>query len=199
MMINNCKTIFAYTPINTHSVLAKYLKVYPVKLKISKRRFSKYGDYKKYIDGSEQISINSNLSPFRFLITLIHEFSHLFAYKEYGDNIKPHGIEWKQTYKKLMMPFLNLSIFPEEILYALKKHFINPKASSDSDLNLVMALNNHDLDKKLYVYNIPEGNFFKIYNGRIFKKGPKLRKRYKCEEKFSGKKYLFNPLTEVVL
>ena len=62
-----------------------------------------------------------------------------------------------------------------------------------------MALNNHDLDKKLYVYNIPEGNFFKIYNGRIFKKGPKLRKRYKCEEKFSGKKYLFNPLTEVVL
>lgn len=199
MIDNNLKTIFDYVPSQAHSVLAKYIKKYPVKFKISKQRYSKHGDYRVYSNGSKQISINSNLSPFRFLITLIHEISHLVAYNTYGKNIKPHGIEWKKTYVNMMTPFLKLYIFPETLLPILKKHFVNPKASSDSDLELVIALNSHENNNKSYVYEIPEGDCFKIYNGKTFKKGQKLRKRYECEEKSSGRKYLFNPLAEVVL
>ena len=98
-----------------------------------------------------------------------------------------------------MTPFLKSSIFPETLLPVLRKHFINPKASSDSDMDLVIALNTHEKNHKFYVFKIPEGEYFKIYNGRIFKKGPKLRKRFECEELSSGKKYLFNPLAEVIL
>ncbi len=199
MICNHSKTIFDYTPVKAHPTIAKYIKKYPIKFKISKQRYTKHGDYRVYFNGYQQISINSNLSPFRFLITLIHEISHLFAYELYGKKIKPHGVEWKKTYINLMTPFLKSSIFPETLLPALRKHFINPKASSDSDMELVIALNTHEKDDKLYVFKIPEGEYFKIYNGRIFKKGPKLRKRFECEELSSGKKYLFNPLAEVIL
>lgn len=198
-MDKNFKTIFDYTPCQAHPILVKYIKKYPVKFKISKKRYSRHGDFRKYFDGSQQISINSNLSPLRFLITLIHEISHLVAFEQYGTNIKPHGIEWKETYRKLMNPFLNSSIFPEILLPVLKKHFLNPKASSDSDMDLVLALNKFENDNKLYVFKIPEGEYFKIFNGRVFKKGTKLRKRFICEEKLTGRKYLFNPLAEVKL
>jgi SprT protein len=198
-MDNHFKTIFDYTPVQAHSILAKYIKEYPVKFKISKKRYTKHGDYRIYFNGSEQITINSNLSPFRFLITLIHEIAHLVTYKFHSKNIKPHGIEWKKTYINLMTPFLNSSIFPEKLLPVLRKHFINPKASSDSDIELVTALHTYEKDDKLYVFKIPEGEYFKIYNGRVFKKGPKIRKRFECEEKSSGRKYLFNPIAEVTL
>ena len=199
-MINkSLKTIFDYTPETAHSILAKYLKDYPVKFKISKERYSKHGDYRLYSNGLEQISINSNLSPYRFLITLVHEISHLVAFKTYGKSIKPHGKEWKNVYKDLMTPLINSNVFPKSILIQLKKHFINPKASTDSDLDLIIALNSAEKDSKLYLYNIPEGKSFKIYNGRIFIKGPKKRKRFECEEKSSGIKYLFNPLVEVLI
>ena len=198
-MDNNSKTIFDYIPLQAHSVIAKYIKKYPVKFKISKQRHTKHGDYRLYYDGFEQISVNSNLSSYRFLITLIHEISHLVSYNFYGKNIKPHGEEWKKTYKYLMDPFLNSSVFPETLLQVLRKHFINPTASTDSDLKLIVALQVFEKENKLYVFKIPEGKYFKIHNGRIFKKGSRLRKRFECEEKSSGRKYLFNPLTEVTL
>ena len=198
-MDNNSKTIFDYIPLQAHSVIAKYIKKYPVKFKISKQRHTKHGDYRLYHDGFEQISVNSNLSSYRFLITLIHEISHLVSYNFYGKNIKPHGVEWKKTYKYLMDPFLNSSVFPETLLQVLRKHFINPTASTDSDLKLIVALQVFEKENKLYVFKIPEGKYFKIHNGRIFKKGSRLRKRFECEEKSSGRKYLFNPLMEVTL
>ena len=52
---------------------------------------------------------------------------------------------------------------------------------------------------KTFVFEIEEGVTFKLYNGRIFKKGTKRRKRYECLEISSGKLYLFNPNAEVEL
>jgi hypothetical protein len=38
---------------------------------------------------------------------------------------------------------------------------------------------------------------FDIGEGRIFKKGKKLRKRFQCVEVETGKLYLFSPIYEV--
>lgn len=193
------KAILKHIPNQSHYLINQYIKKYPVSIKISSRRYSKHGDYRLYYNGSEQISINSNLNPYKFLITLIHEISHLVSYKNYGRNIKPHGIEWKKTYKNLMHPFLNDSIFPKTLLKVLNKYFINPKSSSDSDFELALALKKYDKHKELCLYEIPEGYNFKIYNGKVFKKGPKRKKRIECEELKSKKIYLFNPLAEINL
>jgi hypothetical protein len=47
-------------------------------------RQTRHGDYRKESTGSIEITVNSNLNKYKFLITLIHEFSHLVAFEEFG-------------------------------------------------------------------------------------------------------------------
>lgn len=167
---------------------------------IKKERKTRHGDYMRLPNGKHQITVNSNLNHYRFLMTLIHEIAHFEAYKTYGRFIKPHGKEWKNTFQHLMLPFLNPTIFPNELLPLLAKYFKNPKASSDTDAMLSFALKQFDdiLDKT-YIFEIPIGSTFKIYNGKVFKKANKRVKRYECIEVKTGKLYLFNPNAEVEL
>ena len=151
-------------------------------------------------NGQHQITVNSNLNTFRFLITLIHEIAHLIAFKKHGNIIKPHGIEWKRTFQQLMLPYLRPEIFPNKLLPFLAIHFKNPKASSDTDTNLSLALKEYDApNDKNYVFEIPLGSRFRIYNGKIFKRGLRRVKRFECIEISTGKVYLFNPNAEVEL
>ena len=109
-------------------------------------------------------------------------------------------MEWKHTFQRLMLPFLNPSIFPSELLPLLAKHFKNPKASSDTDVPLAYALKQFDEpNDKTFIFELPLHQKFKIYNGRVFRKGHKRRTRYECIEIKSGKIYLFNANVEVDL
>ncbi len=169
-------------------------------VKIKNERKTRHGDYKRLPNGKHQITVNSNLNPYRFLITLVHEIAHFEAYKRYGRAIKPHGIEWKHTFQHLMLPFLNPNVFPIELLPLLAKHFKNPKASSDTDANLALALKQFDEpNDKTYIFDVPFGQHFRLYNGRVFKRGQKRVKRFECVEVKTGRLYLFNPNAEVEL
>lgn len=165
---------------------------------VKSERKTRHGDYRRLPNGKHQITVNSNLNEYRFLITLVHEIAHFEAYKTYGKFIKPHGLEWKRTFQHLMLPFLNPEIFPLELLPLLAKHFKNPKATSDTDTKLALALKQYDQPNgKTYIFDVPFGTLFKLYNGRVFKMGPLRVKRYECLEIKTGKLYLFNPNAEV--
>ena len=99
-----------------------------------------------------------------------------------------------------MLPFIRPEIFPKQILPVIANHFKNPKASSDTDAKLSLALKEFDpSNDKNYIFEIPEGSYFKIYNGKIFKKGARRVKRYECIETATGRIYLFQPNAEVEL
>jgi SprT protein len=169
-------------------------------VKVKNERKTKHGDYRQLPNGIHQITVNSNLNQYRFLITLIHEIAHFEAYNTFGRFIKPHGKEWKQTFQHLMLPFLRPQIFPIELLPLLAAHFKNPKASSDTDTQLALALKQfNETNNQTYVFEVSLGQVFKIHNGRVFKKGSKRRKRFECLEIKTGKLYLFNPNAEVEL
>ena len=173
---------------------------YSVNLKVVKRRFTRHGDYRRLPDGRHQITVNATSNKYRFLVTLIHEIAHLVAFEKYGRQIKPHGKEWKQTFKYLMVPFLRPDVFPMRLLPVLANHFKNPKASSGTDANLSIALKEYDAEiDATYIFEIPAGAIFRIYNGKRFKKGSKRVKRYECVEVATGKLYLFQPNAEVEL
>ncbi|RAV30928.1 SprT-like domain-containing protein [Sinomicrobium soli] len=171
-----------------------------VYLKIVNERVTRHGDYRRLPGGMHQVTVNASLNRYRFLITLVHEIAHLVAFREYGSAIKPHGNEWKLVFRKLMVPFINPAVFPEDLLPLLARHFRNPRASSDTDAVLSLALKRYDpANDKNYIFELPYGSLFRIYNGRIFRKGNRKIKRYECVEVASGRVYLFNPNAEVEL
>ena len=171
-----------------------------VHFKIVNERVTRHGDYRKLPEGMHRITVNASLNKYRFLITLIHEIAHLIAFKKYGRRIKPHGLEWKRTFQHLILPFIRPEIFPLKLLPILANHFKNPKASSDTDAVLSIALKQFDEETdKTYIYEIPIGSLFRIYNGKLFKKGIKRTKRYECIEMTTLKTYLFQPNAEIEL
>ncbi len=177
------------------------IKVNNVHLKIVNHRVTRHGDYRRLPNGQHQITVNASLNNYRFLITLVHEIAHLVAFEQYGRQIKPHGVEWKRTFQKMMLPFIRPEIFPSNLLPLIANHFKNPKASSSTDARLSIALKAYDpIDRtKSYVFELPMGSTFRIYNGKLFKKGRKKIKRYECVELSTGRLYLFQPNAEVEL
>ena len=75
---------------------------------------------------------------------------------------------------------------------------ISPKASTFSDLELVKVLKKYDQVQSVSVSDLSVGDSFKIANGKIFVKGEKIRKRYKCIECKTNKIYLFHTFSEVI-
>ncbi|WP_310992809.1 SprT-like domain-containing protein [Aequorivita marina] len=180
-----------------HSAL-QLIQTHKVHLKIVNERVTRHGDYRKMANGQHQITVNASLNKYRFLITLIHEIAHLEAFTKYGRSIKPHGLEWKRTFQTLMLPYIRPAIFPSELLPLLARHFKNPKASSDTDAPLSLALKQFDPpNDKNYIFEIPFGSHFRLYNGKIFKRGKQRVKRFECLEVATGRTYLFNPNAEV--
>ena len=194
------ETLSKYIPEQAVNPVFELIVANQVHLKIVNERVTRHGDYRRGASGKHEITVNANLNKYKFLITLIHEISHLVAFEKFGRNIKPHGDEWKYSFQLLMVPFISPEIFPPNILPLLARHFKNPKASSDTDATLSLALKQYDAkNDKNYIFELPYGSVFRISNGKIFKKIAQRVKRYECVEMSSGRTYLFNPNAEVEL
>ena len=193
------ETLSKYLPEHPVPPLFELIVVNQVHLKIVNERVTRHGDYRKGPSGKHEITVNASLNKYRFLITLVHEISHLVAFEKFGRNIKPHGNEWKYTFQRLMIPFIRPEIFPHSVLPLIANHFRNPTASSDTDANLALALKQFDEPKQdiHFIHEVPNGSLFRIKNGRIFKKHGLRVKRYECVELKSGRVFLFNANAEV--
>ena len=192
------ETLSKYIPEHAVKPVFELIVSNQVHLKIVNERVTRHGDYRKGLSGKHEITVNASLNKYRFLITLIHEISHLVAFEKFGRNIKPHGNEWKYSFQIMMVPFIRPEIFPSNLLPLLARHFKNPSASSDTDATLALALKQYDAQNdKNYIFEIPYGCVFRIPNGKIFKKIALRVKRYECIEVNSGRIYLFNPNAEV--
>src|SRR5690606_6767317 len=72
----------------------------PFHFLLARSRSSKLGDFRYRMDREfQQITINHDLNRYQFLITYIHEVAHYRAFKTYGLKIRPHGLEWKRTFR----------------------------------------------------------------------------------------------------
>jgi len=194
------ETLLKYIPEQAVQPIFELIVSNQVHLKIVNERQTRHGDYRKGLSGKHEITVNASLNKYKFLITLVHEISHLVAFEKFGRNIKPHGEEWKYSFQRMMVPFIRPEIFPNQLLPLLARHFKNPTASSDTDASLSLALKQFDQENdKNFIFEIPYGSVFRIDKGTIFKKGALRVKRYECVEVSTGRMYLFNPNAEVEL
>lgn len=192
----------SYLPEGSYEGVLYYLQHYKVHLTVTRSRSTILGDYRHSHAGqNHRISINGSLNKYAFLITLLHELAHLFTYERFGHRVMPHGNEWKNEFSKILAQFILQKVFPADIEKALLRTLQNPAASSCADEKLLRILYRYDVKKEgmLLVEQVEEGGLFSIKGGRVFKRGEKIRKRYKCTEVKTGKQYLFSPVYEVAL
>ncbi|MBS1733908.1 MAG: SprT-like domain-containing protein [Bacteroidetes bacterium] len=190
----------SYLPEGSFEDVHHYLVHYKVHLTVTRQRQTVLGDYRHAYQGkTHRISVNGNLNKYSFLVTLLHELAHLFTYERYGHRVQSHGAEWKAEFSKVLAQFLSKKIFPADIENALMQTLKNPAASSCGDEKLLRVLRNYDDVKKgfLLVEQLEEGAMFMIKGGRIFRKGEKIRTRYRCIEPATKRIYLFSGLYEV--
>lgn len=190
----------SFLPPGTYSAVEEYLRFYKIHLTVTKHRKSILGDYRHRTHFSNhRISVNGSLNKYAFLITLLHEIAHLLTFEKYSNRVMAHGTEWKIIYGSLLKQFVENKIFPADIEQELLSSLKNPAASSCAEDDLIRVLRKYDTNTNGYrlVEEIPVNSLFKLDDGKIFKKGEKQRKRFKCEEVKTGKVYLFSPVYEV--
>lgn len=191
------KDIYNRIPIKSIKLIQKWINELSLEVVLRPPRVTRLGDFKILSEKKCVISINNDLNPYSSLITLTHEIAHAFVWKEHRRTVLPHGDEWKLTFRKLMLNFLDCQIFPDKILKHLSKHLINPKASTTTDILLYKSLLEFNNKKSITISDINNGEMFFLKNGKKLIKTEKLRTRFKCKEYMSNKTYLVHPLAEI--
>lgn len=189
-----------FLPPGTSDAVMAYLHQYKVHLTIARERKSILGDYRHRTHAANhRISVNGNLNQFSFLITLLHEIAHLLTFEQYSNRVQAHGREWKMIFGQLLQQFLQHKVFPEEVEKELLQSLKNPAASSCAEDGLLRVLRKYDTNAAatVLVEELPLHGVFRIKDGRTFRKGEQLRKRFKCTEIKTGKIYLFSPVYEI--
>lgn len=192
----------AYLPDGSLEPVLDYLHRYKIHLTITRERNSILGDYRHAVhQKNHRISVNGNLNKYSFLVTLLHEIAHLLTFEQFGNRIAPHGKEWKNEYSKILALFLLKKIFPADIEKALLKSLQNPSATSCGEEHLMRVLKRYDERKpgEVLIEDLQVGQLFKLKDGRVFRKGEKMRKRHKAVDIKTGALYLFSAVYEVEL
>ena len=68
-------------------LIRKWLAPYRVRILLTRTRQSKHGDFRAaYRTREATITLNRDLKPLQFLLTLTHEIAHLMVWHEYASN-----------------------------------------------------------------------------------------------------------------
>ena len=184
-----------YLPENCLPYLKKWFGDYIIHIKITRGRNSKLGDYRKMVDKSHQITINSTLQPPLFFFVLTHELAHLIAFEKFGNRISPHGQEWKNTFRTMLLE--SISVYDEDLKPIISKFLKSPKSNFMSSPDLVRYFHIEDYDdESSYIEDLEIKDQF-IYRKQIYIIEEKRKKNYLCIQLETGKKYIFKPLARV--
>ncbi len=190
-----------FIPEGSFHLVLPFFDTHSIHLTLTRERKSVLGDYRNPTKDApfHRISINANLNQYNFLITLLHELAHLFTWVRYQGRVAPHGTEWKDEFRKILVSFLGKHIFPPDVEKALLSYLHNPAASTCTDVHLYKALYRYDERKPGYklVDDLSINTIFETENGEKYQTIEKRRTRTKCRNITNGKLYLFSGIMEV--
>jgi len=185
-----------FLPEGAFDLVAPYFSTHIIHLTLTRERKTILGDYRAPSGRTpyHRITVNGNLNPYSFLITLLHELAHLVTYNLYKYQVAPHGAEWKVQFQQILQPFIGQHFFPKDVETALLAYIRNPAASTCSDSHLYKALHKYDSKEdpaEVMIEELPQGAKFITNDGRLFEKQQLRRTRIACKEITTNKIYLF--------
>ena len=191
----------SYIPENAVEEVCNVLMPFSVQVKIVRPRKRIHGSYRKpkWAWNPHLITVNNDLNPYAFLITLLHEIAHLQACANH--KFLGHGEKWKNCFALLLKQFIALNAFPEDVCFALEKHIQNMKSSDFMDVFLTKTLQKYDSKPLVFrdlthLEDIPEHTVF-LYGNKKMEKQTLIRKYYLCKDLKTNKLYRCHPLMEV--
>ncbi|GAB3268251.1 hypothetical protein GCM10027347_37610 [Larkinella harenae] len=178
-----------HLPVNAVSYCYDLWQTHLFTFHVSRPRQTKLGDFRAEPGKGFTITVNSDLNPYAFLITYLHEVSHLVVYQQNRWFGRPHGPTWKKAFRAIMQPVLHDAVFPVEVLAPLKDYLKNPAASTGAHPYLTRALReqDHQPSGKQLLIEMPEGETFRFLQ-KEYIRGMKRRTRVVCTEKMTGLK-----------
>lgn len=182
-----------------------------VEIAVVPSRRTKLGDHRGPRPGrsSHRITLNDDLNPHAFLTTLLHEIAHVVTWelherhrRRFARRVKPHGPQWRHAFGSLLAPVVSEGLVPEDVCEALARSLRAPRAATCSDRGLLVALSRYDAPDpgKIRVEEMPEGATFRIpghAGPRTFRKGGRLRSRFRCWDAATGTEYRIHGLCPV--
>jgi hypothetical protein len=190
-----------FLPQGAFELVEPYFKSHTIHLTLTHERKSVLGDYRHPVREAphHRLSVNANLNPYSFLITLLHELAHMLTFIHFEHRAQPHGKEWKTQFRHMLIPFMGKRFFPPDVEKALFSYLHNPAASTCTDAQLYKALYRYDEHKPGFklVDDLGQNQYFQTEDGEVYQKLEKLRTRTKCKNLGSGKVYLFQGIAEV--
>jgi SprT protein len=178
-------------------IIATYISNSNCSLKITKPRKTKRGDFRTK-GNNHSISVNHDTNSFRFLFTLVHEIAHLKTHLDFGQQIKPHGKEWKNNFKLLFQLFNMKEDFEKnrEIYHAVLHELEHPKACSGVNVGLEKAFSLGDKEDQILLDELPLGSHF-IFRNHRYQKMEDRRTRVMCLNLSNNRKYTINKAAPV--
>lgn len=208
-MTNKEKSIFLdprtekltfFCPTGTLSLVDSWLHSRRFVLTITRERVTKVGDFRPATQRSfARISVNNNLHPVEFLITLAHEIAHYEVYKKFQRRRKPHGPEWRNEFRRLLQEMIDTGALSAEVCAAIRTcYFQRDQIAASACVHLKRVLDGTRVIAEERVVDVMAGERFQLKNGREFIRGEKMRTRYRCKEVRSGRTYAVHALAVVV-
>lgn len=159
-------------------------------LVLSRPRKSKFGDFRAGPSGY-RISVNKDLNPFRFALTLFHELAHLQVYGIHKGKVQPHGEEWKQAYRELLDSYSVETLFARdpELLAVYRAERSHPRAQAGLHGLKEEVLGQFDPpDDRCMLSELVEGQRF-VFRGKEYIKLKSQRSRALCVRTQDNRRY----------
>lgn len=199
------QTLSNYLPSEAVDRIFNFMDHYCVRLHITRERRSKLGDYRwpQSRHNYHEISVNGNLNKYFFLWVLLHEMAHLNCHQRYGLEVAPHGHEWQEEYRLLIIDYSDC--FTEDLLPLLKQYCHRIPLNHTIETQIEQQLKCHDANyvpsASITLNELPQGTLFRIKSRpeRLFRSIEKRRTRWLCEDTDTRQKFLVNGNAEVVI
>ncbi len=183
------KALKSYLPRDTDQLITRWLNQLNIELKVTGPRQSKLGDFRAGL-GTKQsrMTINGDLKPLQFLLTLTHEIAHARVWQRYARRVAPHGAQWQKMFGALLIELTQIESLPQTFRAAIYRHALSPTSSTGRDPELMRVLRALEPDGEIWLDELPLGAFFE-FRGQRFKKLKANRTRCKCLHLKNGQQY----------
>lgn len=166
--------------------------------KVTKKRCSKYGDFKPLHNGKSKITVNNDLDKDHFLTTFLHEFAHFKVWQKVKNLQNPHGELWKLEFYNLLNEFHNQGGFSVGLSEQLLKTFRKRNNTISFSKNKMSEILSRNISEDVrFLKELSPKEQFIDSKGNAFEILEKRRTRFLCRNIKTKRLFLIHGLFKI--